>query len=131
MSTHSSKQDGDALVVFGVTGDLAKKMTLQSLYRLERRGLLNVPVIGVAVDDWTVEQLREHARQSVEACGESIDEEVFKRFAARLGYVSGDFADPGTYQRLAEALKDLPNPTFYLEVPPSLFATVVEGLAKA
>jgi glucose-6-phosphate 1-dehydrogenase len=131
MSTDNRHRDADALVVFGITGDLAKKMTLQSLYRLERRGLLNVPVIGVAVDDWTLDQLREHARQSVEACGETLDEDVFKRFASRLGYISGDFADAGTYQRLAEALKSLPNPTFYLEIPPSLFATVVEGLSKA
>jgi len=131
MSTHGSTHDADALAVFGITGDLAKKMTLQSLYRLERRGLLNVPVIGVAVDDWSVDQLRDHARKSIEACGETLDEEVFKRFASRLAYVSGDFADPGTYQRLAETLKDLPNPAFYLEIPPSLFSTVVEGLSNA
>jgi glucose-6-phosphate 1-dehydrogenase len=131
MSTGSPTRKADALVVFGITGDLAKKMTFRSLYRLEAHGLLNVPVIGVAVDDWTVDQLRKRARESIEACGETLDQQVFDRFAARLGYVSGDFADAGTYQRLAESLKDLPNPTFYLEIPPSLFATVVEGLAKA
>ena len=60
----------DALVVFGITGDLARKMTLRSLYRLERRQLLNCPVIGVAADDWTVDQLREHARMAIEECGE-------------------------------------------------------------
>ena len=85
--------------MFGITGDLARKMTLRSLYRLEQRGLLSVPVIGVAVDDWTVEHLREHARESIVDCGEQLDEQVFERFAARLGYVSGDFGDSGTYER--------------------------------
>ena len=131
MSTGNTQRPADALVVFGITGDLAKKMTFQALYRLEGRGLLNVPVIGVAVDDWTVDELRDHARESIADCGEQIDEQVFGQFAARLSYISGDFGDSGTYQRLAGALKDLPNPTFYLEIPPSLFATVVEGLSKA
>jgi glucose-6-phosphate 1-dehydrogenase len=131
MSTGSSRRKADALVVFGITGDLAKKMTLLSLYRLEARGLLDVPVIGVAVDGWSVERLRDHARKSIEASGETIDEAVFERFTSRLGYLSGDFADPDTYKRLAEALNDLPDPTFYLEIPPSLFATVVEGLYNA
>ena len=68
-------------------------MTLRSLYRLERRGLLTAAVIGVAVDDWTVEHLREHAREAIKATGEPIDDAVFDRFAKRLGYVSGDFGD--------------------------------------
>src|SRR5436305_4368436 len=123
----------DALVVFGITGDLARKMTLRSLYRLEQRGLLDWQVIGVAAEDWTVDHLCQHARESIEETGERIDDEVFKRFAARLRYVSGDFADDGTYNRVAEALgkEDLQNPTFYLEIPPSLFARVIEGLSKA
>jgi glucose-6-phosphate 1-dehydrogenase len=122
---------GDALIVFGITGDLAKVMTFRSLYRLERRGLLDLPVIGVAGDDWTLEQLREHARESIEATGESLDQHVFDRFAARLSYVSGDFADADTYQRLAAALGDASAPVFYLEIPPFLFATVVKELAGA
>jgi glucose-6-phosphate 1-dehydrogenase len=121
----------DALVVFGITGDLAKKMTLRSLYRLERRGLLGIPVIGVAVDDWTVDKLREHAHDAIAATGEEIDEKLFKRFADRLSYVSGDFGDPATYKRVAEALDGIDFPAFYLEIPPSLFATVIEGLANA
>ena len=72
---------------FGITGDLAKVMTLRSLYRLERRGLLDCPIVGVAVDDWTVDDLREHAREAIEATGEALDPEVFDRFAARLSYV--------------------------------------------
>jgi glucose-6-phosphate 1-dehydrogenase len=120
----------DALVVFGITGDLAKKMTLRSLYRLERRDLLDCPVIGVAVDDWTVEQLRDHARESIAATGEQLDEQVLARFAARLEYVSGDFGQDETYERVAKALGDRSEPVFYLEIPPSLFATVVKGLAQ-
>jgi glucose-6-phosphate 1-dehydrogenase len=126
-----SGRDADALVIFGVTGDLAKKMTFRSLYRLERRGLLNVPVIGVAVDQWSINQLRDHARQSITEAGEDLDQEVFARFAARLEYVSGDFADDGTYAKVAKALGDKSDPVFYLEIPPSLFATVVKGLAGA
>ena len=126
-----STKTGDALVVFGITGDLAKKMTLRSLYRLERRGLLDCPVIGVAVDDWTTDHLREHALESVRATGEEIDDAVFKRFAARLEYVSGDFTKPETYAAVAAAIKDASNPVFYLEIPPSLFATVVRGLSEA
>jgi glucose-6-phosphate 1-dehydrogenase len=126
-----SNAEADALVVFGITGDLATKMTFRSLYRLERRKLLNCPVIGVAVEDWSVDQLRDHARKSIAGTGEQIDEQVFDRLAGRLGYVSGDFGDADTYQRVAKALGEAQNPVFYLEIPPSLFARVVEGLAGA
>src|SRR5436309_16066834 len=91
----------DVLVVFGITGDLAKVMTFHSLYRLERRGLLDCPILGVAVQDWTVEQLRDHARECIAGCGETIDDETFNRLAARFSYVSGDFADGETYQPVA------------------------------
>jgi glucose-6-phosphate 1-dehydrogenase len=126
-----SNHDADALVVFGITGDLARKKTLHSLYRLEARGLLTCPVIGVAVNDWSVERLREHAHESIAATGEQIDEDIFGRLAVRLGYVSGDFSDEQTYQRLAQTLGDAHDPTFYLEIPPSLFAMVIERLSKA
>ena len=126
-----SDQHADALVVFGITGDLAKKMTFRSLYRLAQRGLLDVPVIGVAVDDMSVEQLRDRARESIEQAGEKIDDEVFDRFAKGLSYVRGDFGEDRTYAELAHALEEHHNPVFYLEIPPSLFATVVAGLAKA
>jgi glucose-6-phosphate 1-dehydrogenase len=130
MSKHEA-DEADALVVFGITGDLAKKMTLRSLYRLERRGLLHCRVIGVAAEDWSVDHLRDHARESIVATGEELDEEVFGRFAGRLGYVSGDFADEATYGRVASAIGEAKNPAFYLEIPPSLFGTVIAGLAKA
>jgi glucose-6-phosphate 1-dehydrogenase len=121
----------DALVIFGITGDLAKKMTLRSLYRLERRGLLECPVIGVALDDWSQERLRDHARESIAASGEELDQQVFSRLARRLHYVAGRFDDEQTYERVHQALGDRGEPVFYLEIPPSLFATVVAGLAKA
>jgi glucose-6-phosphate 1-dehydrogenase len=124
-------READALVIFGITGDLARKMTLRSLYRLERRGLLRCPIIGVAIDDWSSDRLREHARRSIAAAGEQIDEKVFARLAARLDYLSGSFDAESTFTRLREMLGDHRHPAFYLEIPPSLFATVVEGLAGA
>ena len=126
-----SNSPAGALVVFGITGDLARKMTLRSLYRLERRVLLDVPVIGVAVEGWSVEKLREHAREAIEASGEKIEDSVFKRFAERLSYVSGDFAEEATYGRVAKALDSVIAPVFYLEIPPALFGRVAAGLDKA
>jgi glucose-6-phosphate 1-dehydrogenase len=126
-----SQQQADVFVIFGITGDLAKVMTFHSLYRLEKRGLLQCPIVGVAANDWTVDQLVERARESITATGEQLDETIFKRFAARLSYVSGDFADAATFQRVGEAIKGFECPVFYLEIPPSLFATVVKGLAEA
>jgi glucose-6-phosphate 1-dehydrogenase len=121
----------DAFVAFGITGDLAKVMTFRSLYRLERRGLLSCPIVGVAVDDWSVQDLRERARAAIAATGEPLDEQVFERFAARLSYVSGDFADPETFERVAVAIGGARTPVFYLEIPPFLFGAVVRGLAGA
>ncbi|HEX6762185.1 MAG TPA: glucose-6-phosphate dehydrogenase [Gaiellaceae bacterium] len=121
----------DVLVIFGITGDLAKVMTFRSLYRLEARGLLDCPIVGVAVDDWTVDQLVDRARQSIVDAGETLDEAVFRRLAARFSYVSGDFGDDATYGRVAAAIKDAKLPVFYLEIPPFLFGTVVKGLSQA
>jgi glucose-6-phosphate 1-dehydrogenase len=121
----------DVLVVFGITGDLAKVMTFRSLYRMEARGQLDCPVVGVAVDDWTVQDLVERARQSIQGTGERIDEAVFDRFAARLEYVSGDFTDAATYGRVGETIKGAELPVFYLEIPPFLFGPVVQRLSEA
>jgi len=125
------ERQADALVIFGITGDLARKQTFRSLYRLERRGLLGIPVLGVAHDNMTDDELRNRARESIEQTGEDIDDAVFDRFAGELTYVGGDFDSEQTYSNVAQALGDHHNPTFYLETPPSLFATVVEGLANA
>jgi glucose-6-phosphate 1-dehydrogenase len=127
----SAPQPADVLVIFGITGDLAKVMTFHSLYRLEARGLLDCPIVGVAADDWTVDDLRKRARDSIEGCGETIDEQIFARFAARLSYISGDFADEAVYQRVGDALKEFHTPVFYLEIPPSLFGMVIRGLSAA
>jgi glucose-6-phosphate 1-dehydrogenase len=127
----SETTDADVLVIFGITGDLAKVMTFRSLYRLERRGLLDCPIVGVAVDDWSVEKLREHAHECIEGTGEKIDEEVFARLAERLSYVSGDFTDAGTYTRVKDALGQAHTPVFYLEIPPFLFGPVIGQLTGA
>ena len=130
-SRDAKPQAADVLVVFGITGDLARVMTFHSLYRLEARGLLDCPIVGVAVDDWTDDQLRTRARQSIEGTGQKIDDAVFDRFAERLSYVSGDFADAATYERVGEAIGGASTPVFYLEIPPFLFGAVVKGLAEA
>lgn len=129
--TSPATTPADVLVIFGITGDLARKMTFRSLYRLERRKLLDCPIVGVALDEWSEATLRDHARSSIETAGETIDEEVFVRFAQRLSMVSGDFADANTYEKVARAIKGKHTPVFYLEIPPSLFGMVVEGLAHA
>jgi glucose-6-phosphate 1-dehydrogenase len=128
---NTEPRPADVFVVFGITGDLAKVMTFRSLYRLEARGLLDCPIVGVAVDDWTVDQLVERARASIEGAGETIDEVIFKRFVERLSYVSGDFADAATYGRVGDAIKGAETPVFYLEIPPFLFGKVVKGITDA
>src|SRR5690348_8750816 len=124
-------EEADVFVVFGITGDLAKVMTFRSLYRLEKRGLIDCPIVGVAVDDWTVDQLKQRAKESIVGTGEKLDEAIFDRLAARFSYVSGDFADEATYKRVADAIDGFDAPVFYLEIPPFLFGRVVGGLATA
>lgn len=121
----------DVLVIFGITGDLAKKMTFRSLYRLERRKKLTCPIVGVARDEWSSGTLRDRARRDIEDSGERVDEEVFERLAERLSMISGDYTDPKTYDRVARVIEGHHVPVFYLEIPPSLFGRVVEGLAGA
>ena len=127
----TAQRSADVLVVFGITGDLARVMTFRSLYRLEARGLLGCPIVGVAVDDWTVEQLVGRARTSIEDTGEPLDPAVFERLSARLSYVQGDFGEVDTYERVAAAIKGAEDPVFYLEIPPFLFGRVVRGLFEA
>jgi glucose-6-phosphate 1-dehydrogenase len=121
----------DVLTIFGISGDLAKKMTFRALYRLEGGGKLSTPIVGVAIDDWDDERLRKHAREAVAASIEDPDEDVFGRLAERLTYVQGDYADAATFEKVAKAIEGKRRPVFYLEVPPSLFSTVVHGLADA
>ena len=126
-------QPADAFVAFGITGDLARKMTFVSLYQLERRGLLDCPIIGVAAQDWTDQDLRRHATESVAAAlgTEQAQADVLARLVQRMRYVGGDFADPATFAAVAKALAGATLPVFYLEIPPSLFGPVVQGLAAA
>ncbi|MGH7612214.1 MAG: glucose-6-phosphate dehydrogenase, partial [Candidatus Dormibacteria bacterium] len=121
----------DRLVIFGISGDLARKMTFQALYRLEERGRLECPVIGVALDRWSDAQLRQHAKQALQALGEKTSNSVLDRFLGRLSYLGGDFDEPKTYATLKERLGDARHPLFYLEIPPALFATVVGRLDRA
>jgi glucose-6-phosphate 1-dehydrogenase len=130
----AKRKDGDAadvLTIFGISGDLAKKMTFRALYRLEAGRRLDCPIVGVAIDDWDTEQLRRHAHEAVGATVKDPDEDVFARLAARFAYVQGDYADPATFERVGEAIGDAERPVFYLEIPPALFCTVVQGLGRA
>jgi glucose-6-phosphate 1-dehydrogenase len=127
----NSEKAADVLAIFGISGDLAKKMTFRALYRMEAAGKLDVPIVGVAIDDWDDEKLREHAHEAIGNTVGSPDEDVFDRLAERLSYVQGDYGDADTFSRVGKALGDAKRPVFYLEIPPSLFATVVQGLGKA
>ena len=124
-------EEADALVIFGISGDLARKMTFRSLYRLERRKLMNKPIFGVAADAWSQDDLVTHAKQAIQDSGEQLDDAVFKRLAERLHYQQGDITSPDLYKTLAERLGGFENPVFYLEIPPSLFGRVIEGLSEA
>jgi glucose-6-phosphate 1-dehydrogenase len=121
----------DALVVFGITGDLARKMTLRALYRLERRRLLDCRIIGVASTELTTAQLVDRARAAIAETGETLDDAVFQQFADRLTYVHGDVLDDGLYQRIAREAGPGAKPLHYLEMPPALFGPIVEHLGAA
>ncbi|WP_375501152.1 glucose-6-phosphate dehydrogenase [uncultured Jatrophihabitans sp.] len=120
----------DAVVLFGVTGDLVFKKLFPALYQMSRQGRLGVPVIGVARSAWDDEQLIERAHKSIEAAVGQPDDAAFRELAARLTMVTGDYADPVTYERLAEQLRESTRPVFYLAIPPSVFGDVVAGLVK-
>jgi len=120
----------DALVFFGATGDLAFQKIFPALQALTRRGHLDIPVIGVAKPEWTIDQLRARARESVTAHG-GVDGDAFGRLASRLSYVAGDYQVLDTFERLRQALGSATCPLFYLAIPPSLFGSVATGLAQA
>ena len=130
-STTPYSEPADVLVIFGITGDLARKMTFRALYRLELRNRLHCPLIGVARSDWGDEELRAHARQAIAGTVEHIEDGVLRALCERLSYVRGDYSDPETFTRVATALGDARHPVFYLEIPPSLFAPVVKSLSAA
>jgi glucose-6-phosphate 1-dehydrogenase len=127
---HESKPPSDALVFFGATGDLAYKKIFPALQSLTRRGRLNVPVIGVAFSGWNRDQLIARAKASCTEYG-GLDPAAFEKLSANLRYVDGDYKDPKTFERLKSELGKAKRPTQYLAIPPSMFTTVAEGLAKA
>ena len=124
--------EADILVIFGITGDLAKKMTFEALYRLESRGELNCRrILGIARNKWTDDELEGKAREAIQAKVSDPDEEAMKRLDERLDYVQGEFDEDDLYAKLAEEMGTYEQAVFYLEVPPSLFGLVVKGLHKA
>jgi len=125
-----SKPRSDALVFFGATGDLAAKKIFPALHAMAHRGHLDFPVIGVARSRWTLEELEARAHDSIAQHG-GVDEAAFKTLKSRLKLVNGNYEDAATYAELRHELGDARHPTHYLAIPPSLFGTVVEGLAKA
>lgn len=126
-----TRRPAGALVLFGITGDLAKKLILPALYRLEARGELDRPVVGVARDDWSRATLAKHTDEAVRAALGAVDTAVLDRLAGRLEYVQGEYDDPATFGRLRAVLGERAgNAVYYLAVPPPLFATVARSLAK-
>jgi len=121
------KPRSDALVFFGATGDLAYKKIFPALHALARRGKLDLPVIGVAKSGWTLDQLVERARASVQEYG-TENAEALATLVSKLRYVDGDYADPNTFAQLQRELGGSKLPTHYLAIPPNMFPTVIEGL---
>ncbi|HMI56437.1 MAG TPA: glucose-6-phosphate dehydrogenase [Gemmatimonadaceae bacterium] len=121
----------DALVLFGVTGDLAYKQIFPALYAMVKRGVLNVPVIGVAASPWTKAQLQKRVTQSLRRSDEPVNRRTLRILLSLMEYVPGDYNDPATFQALKLALGKSKNPAYYLAIPPSLFETVIQGLGTS
>jgi glucose-6-phosphate 1-dehydrogenase len=127
-NSHSRTTPADTLVIFGITGDLAYKMIFPALYAMAKRGVLNVPVLGIAAQKWSLEQLRLHATDSIQHAGKIDDQDALDRLLSRLQYVDGDYNDLATFKALKQALGDARRPAHYLAIPPALFATVIKSL---
>ena len=121
----------DALVLFGVTGDLAHKMIFPALYALVKREALKVPVIGVASPKWSLAHLRDRVKDSMTRSGGIDNQHAFDHLLSLLSYVSGDYNDQGTFTKIKQALGRAQRPAHYLAIPPSLFQTVITGLGAA
>ncbi len=121
----------DALVLFGVTGDLAHKMIFPALYAMVKRGALMVPVIGVALPKWSLEDLHERVADSIKRAGGVDDQRALDQLLSRLSYVSGDYSDRDTFAAIKKALGAAGRPAHYLAIPPSLFETVIKGLGAS
>jgi glucose-6-phosphate 1-dehydrogenase len=127
----SDTSQSDALVIFGISGDLAAKKIFPALYAMVKRGVLKVPVLGVASSAWTLEQLRLHVRESLQKEGGIDDKAACGRLLALLRYVSGDYNDAATFDAIKTTLAGARRPAHYLAIPPALFATVVKGIGAA
>ena len=121
----------DALVVFGVTGDLAHKQIFPALYAMVKRGELTVPVVGVAFPNWSQERLHRRITDSIEQAGGVDNQKALKTLLARFKYVSGDYKDSATFAAIKQALGKAKRPAHYLAIPPSLFETVIQELGAA
>jgi glucose-6-phosphate 1-dehydrogenase len=121
----------DALVLFGVTGDLAHKMIFPALYSMAERGALKVPIIGVAFPKWSLAQLSNRVKDSIRRSGGIHNQRALHHLLSSLKYVSGDYNDPGTFREIKMALGSARRPAHYLAIPPALFATVIQGLGEA
>jgi glucose-6-phosphate 1-dehydrogenase len=121
----------DALVLFGVTGDLAHKMIFPALYAMTKRGTLKVPVVGVAFPRWSLARLRQRVKDGIRRSGRIDDPRALERLLSSFRYVSGDYEEPGTFTEIKKALTGARRPAHYLAIPPSLFATVIQGLGGA
>ncbi len=130
-NTDSRTTPADALVIFGVSGDLAHKMIFPALYAMCKRGALEVPVVGVAASDWTLAQLRAHAKDSIKQAGRIDDRDALDRLLSLLRYVSGDYKELDTFKALKQALGNARRPAHYLAIPPALFATVINSLGAS
>src|ERR1700686_4414097 len=125
-----SNEHSDAQVFFGATGDLAYKKIFPALKAMVKRGNLNVRVIGVAKAGWNLDQLRARAKDSLEKHG-GVDAAAFEKLSGLLRYVDGDYQDPATFEALRGRLRAANRPSYYLAIPPALFETVVENIAKS
>ena len=126
-----SPAPSDALVFFGATGDLAHKQVFPALYAMAKRGVLNVPVVGVAHSGWALPELRERAKDSIVRAGGIDNKKAFKHLISLMQYIDGDYNDEGTFVALKKVLGSARRPAHYLAIPPALFGTVVEGLGNA
>jgi glucose-6-phosphate 1-dehydrogenase len=128
----TTAQHSDAFVFFGMSGDLAHKKIFPALYLMVKSGALDIPVVGVASSQWTVEDLRKRAEDSITTYGGGIDDRAaFQKLLRLLKYVDGDYTKPSTFTKLKKELGDCKAPIHYLAIPPSLFETVVEGLGAS
>src|SRR6202167_1672486 len=123
-----AESHSDALVLFGVTGDLAHKMTFPALYAMAKLGTLKVPLIGVAFPKWSLERLRKRVTDSIRRSGGIDDKRALRHLLSGCSYISGDYNDPGTLAAIKEALAGARRPAHYLAIPPALFETVIKGL---